>query len=460
MTLTLSLTIHSDCHFIALLLCCCVPSHRIDMRRSSSSIYRLLSLLFLLASLSLTVCVSSQSLPSITHVSGCRDVGNSTHDCNTGVVLTVFGGPFSSVSAVLLASHYSCPILSSSSTNVTCKLPPISLDDESSYLNVSVQPPDQPPVLFDGLGVSSMGELATYSVSGCRRPAGTRTEGCSGGTAVMVVGRGFPSYVKQLEAGSTSVYNVYPINSTHLTFRLSSGALSFQWYNVFVNPGYGVHTSNRSAAVMYYGPPIVTTTYLCSDVGQRTGACHAGRQLGMVGSDFWNQIQNTSKAITVRIAEKYDCQAVTIVTMRSLYCYLPTVEAADENVWLSVRVNRPDEVGVVWEEAFWMANALRLDNARGCAQTAGNATVGCVGGEKVRLTGAGFTNGSLVSVGGLSVPSVLLNSTHIDIVLPLMKPNVTAAVNVTVVAGATGLQQSQVSLPLVVYQSMPTAHAE
>ena len=96
---------------------------------------------------------SSQSSPSITRVSGCRDVGNSTANCNTGVVLTVFGGPFSSVSVVLLASHYSCPILSSSSTNVTCKLPPISVDDdEGSYLNVSVQLTDQPPVLFDGAG--------------------------------------------------------------------------------------------------------------------------------------------------------------------------------------------------------------------------------------------------------------------------------------------------------------------
>ena len=207
---------------------------------------------------------------------------------------------------------------------------------------------------------------------------------------------------------------------------------------------------------MYYGPPTVKRVSHCVDEGRRTGACHAGRLIDLLGSYFWNQTQNSS-GVTVRIAEKYDCQRVRVSSVSDLYCYLPTVEAADENVWLSVRVNRPDEVGVVWEEAFWMANALRLDNARGCAKSAGNATAGCVGGEKVRLTGGGFTNGSTVSVRGTSVPSVLLNSTHIDIVLPLMKPNVIGVVNVTVVAG---LPRDRVELPLIEYQSASTAHAK
>eukprot|EP01012_Entosiphon_sulcatum_P051097 TRINITY_DN7013_c0_g1_i3.p1 TRINITY_DN7013_c0_g1~~TRINITY_DN7013_c0_g1_i3.p1 ORF type:complete len:4070 (-),score=286.73 TRINITY_DN7013_c0_g1_i3:31-12240(-) len=365
------------------------------------------------------------TLPTISSVSGCVNVGVSTTQCpaDGGIFLTINGNNFGQQGATVTVGMQACtPVLHSiANVQLICALPagnstlPVIVRTSSGKVSAE----------SDRLVAYAAAFPSITGVSGCVNVASVTTQ-CplTGGVPITITGN-FPlgtSLNTVVSVGNQACVPVsYVLPGAQLTCTLPSGSGT-----VVVGVTIGAKSSaERDKTVSYVGDttPAVSSIAGCSASGSSTKDCSTsgGTPLTITGAQFGTSGAQVTIGGTL-------CQSVVhTVPNTQLTCLLP----AGSGALLPTVVTSSQGLRSVQTDVLVSYAAPRVDRVSGCVDV-GDDTTQCLGGGTISVFGSNFgTSGAVVRVGAQPCTSLLYASPHQQLVCSLPSGSGTVSITVT-----------------------------
>ena len=246
--------------------------------------------------------------------------------------------------------------------------------------------------------ITIMGELAFDSIHGCGEEVGSGTAGCTYGSNVTVVGRGFNNltyayltaghYVNTGAEYGWSQSTTF-INSTHLTVTLSTWSDEYyeRWLNCSVRQSTVI--SVGLANVVYFAPaPILTAVRGCVDYNNNTMYCQPYTDVYFIGErltaglSFWGN-------------PYLQCVNVTLINSTAVRCTLIPIPRTYYYQWIVVRAALGGySYQLHGTPSIYMIAPLDTPAISGCGSVynVGNTTTNCYVGQQITMWGERFNS--------------------------------------------------------------------